>query len=123
MLSERELVYDGAIENDKTELELAFDSEETKISGRVASAEIEILNENYVNKVAFKGGSVGIRYLLENWLIIVAFFFSLLIMTLGNALANATEGFFSYIYLAIAYGSSGFILSLILGEIMMALMA
>lgn len=123
VLYEEERTHADAITEEKTEIEFSFESDETKITGKVASAEIDIINESYVNKVAHEGGSVGIKYLLENWLLIVSFFLPLFIMTLGYVLADLFDGFFSYVVIVIAFGASGFILKLIMPEIAMALLA
>ena len=123
VLCEQTVNYDGVITEEKNEVELSFNSEESAVAGRVTSADVEVISQNYVNKIVHEGGPVGIQYLTENWLLILVLILPIIIMILAELIAHYTDGFMVYVIIFFGFGVAGFIFRLVLSDVVAALLA
>ena len=123
VLCEQTVNYDGVITEEKNEVELSFNSEESAVAGRVTSADVEVISQNYVNKIVHEGGPVGIQYLTENWLLILVLILPIIIMILAELIAHYIDGFMVYVIIFFGFGVAGFIFRLVLSDVVAALLA
>jgi hypothetical protein len=90
------------------------------ITGKVASVGVELVNVNYVNRIAYEGGSVGMKYIFENWYILLLLVASF-VLILAVAYLFEMDGCLGYALMMIALFAGMLCLAKASTEIIVAL--
>ena len=101
VLSEQTIASPEDLTKNTMSFTFAFGTDTTPaIAGKVASVSVELANVNYVNRIAYEGGSVGMKYILENWYILLLLVASFVLL-LAVAYLFETDSWLGFVFMMI----------------------